>query len=53
MKVRVQKRQSYYGKYKSISITMPKEILGQAKWLKKQRIVDLEVDLLGHITIKP
>lgn len=53
MKIRVQKRRSHYGKYKTIILTVPKEILGKAKWLRKQRVVEIDTDVLGHITIKP
>lgn len=53
MKIRVQKRRSHYGKYRTIILTVPKDILGKARWLRKQRVVEIEVDVLGHITIKP
>ncbi|HIH14453.1 MAG TPA: hypothetical protein HA224_04315 [Nanoarchaeota archaeon] len=54
MKIRVQKRKSHFGQYFSLSLTVPKEIISEAKWIRKQRVVRIEVDrLLGHIIIKP
>jgi len=54
MKIHVQKRKSHFGRYFSLSLTVPKEIISEAKWIRKQRVVRIEVDrLLGHIIIKP
>ncbi len=53
MKIRVQKRKSHFGRYKSIAVTIPKEILQRASWFRNQRVVEIEVDVLGNVVIKP
>ncbi len=52
MEIRVSKRQSNK-KYKTYYVNIPKYVLKKAPWLKKQKIVDIEVDVLGNIIIKP
>ena len=52
MEIKVQKR-IINKKYKNYYVNLPKEILRKAGWLKKQKVVEIEVDLLGHVTIKP
>ena len=50
MDTRVSKRQSNKI-YKTYYINIPKYILKKAPWLKKQKVVDIEV-ILGNVIIK-
>ncbi len=52
MEIRVSKRQSNK-KYKTYYVNIPKYILKKAPWLKKQKIIDIDVDVLGNVVIKP
>ena len=52
MQARLQKRKSH-GKYFTYYIDLPKEAVRQLKWLKKQRIIELEIDLLHRLVITP
>ncbi len=52
MDVRVSTRQSN-GKYKTYYINIPKHVLKTAKWLKRQKVVDMSIDLIGNVVIKP
>ena len=52
METHVQKRK-VYKKYITYYINLPKQIVKKAKWLKRQKVVDVDVDLLGNVVIKP
>ncbi len=52
METKVQKRK-IRGKYVNYYINMPKHIVKKATWLRKQKVVDITVDLVGHVVIKP
>ncbi len=52
MRARIQKRKSHR-KYFTYYLDLPKEALAKAKWLKRQKVVELEIDLLGNLVVKP
>ena len=52
IEVKVQKRWSQLGKYKTYSITLPAQILKQVPKLKKAKKVKLDINLLGNIELK-
>ncbi len=52
MKTRLQYKVSQK-KYKTPYIYIPKAIYKQAGWLKKQKVVEIEVDILGQVVIRP
>jgi len=53
METRVQKR-TIRKKYKNYYINIPQPILKRAPWLKKRKVIDIDVDiLLKHVIIKP
>jgi len=45
----LKKDKTYITRY----INIPKQILTDAPWLRKQKIISIEVDLLGHVIITP
>ncbi len=50
--VKIQKKNSQFGKYKTYSITLPAQILKQIPKLKRAKKVMLDINLLGNIEIK-
>ncbi len=52
MRVRLRKEGSNNKKYVNYIVTIPKEILRKAPRFKRQKFVEVELDLLGHITVK-
>ncbi len=54
METRIQKRKllKKNRKYVTYYINLPAHILKEAPWLRKQKVIDIEV-LLGRVIIKP
>jgi len=53
VRIKLRKEQSNKQKYISYVVTIPKEILQKAPRFKKQKYVEIEVDLLRNIVIRP
>jgi len=53
MLVKLRKSPSNNMKYNTVAVTIPKEILRKAPKFRRQKYVEIEVDVLGHIVIKP
>ncbi len=53
MRIKLRKQPGFNYKYESYVITIPKEILRKNPRFKKQKFVEIDVDMLGNIVIKP
>ncbi len=52
VEIKIQKRKTH-DKYFVYYVNLPKSILKKARWLKREKIAEAEVDLIGNVVIKP
>ena len=52
IEVKVQRKPSKFGKYKTYSVTLPAQVIEQLPKLKKAKKVKIDINLLGNIEIK-